>query len=203
VVVAGLTGGIASGKSFVSSLFASYGAGVVDADVIAREVVKSGSKAWQLIREQFGESVLLEDGSINRDLLGSIIFSDPEKKAQLNGLVHPAVIEEMEVSLREMLSSGRYGLVICDVPLLIETGMYRDYREIILVSVPREIQIQRLMLRDRISQEDAMMKISSQMALDDKKRYATILIDNSGSREETAEKALAAYEYLSRQHVRK
>jgi len=196
VVVAGLTGGIATGKSTVATLLESFGAVVLDADKIAREVVEKGTPAWQKIREHFGSEVFNEDGTINREYLGSIIFSDRKKKELLNSLVHPAVFEVMAERLRMLQARGVGTVVICDVPLLIETGMERDFSEVILAFVPEELQIERLMSRDRISREEALKKIRSQMPIEEKRKYATIIIDNSGSIEETSKRTLEVYKYL-------
>lgn len=196
MVVAGITGGIATGKSTVSRVLASCGAVVVDADVIAREVVRKGTPAWEAIRDRFGREVLGPDGELDRDLMGSIIFSDPLEKEHLNAIVHPAVYREMDLRIEAARSKGPDAVVICDVPLLIETGMYKAYREVILVYVPEPIQIARLMDRDRITREQALLKVRSQMPIEEKKKYATMLIDNSGTVEETMGQAHAVYQRL-------
>jgi dephospho-CoA kinase len=196
VVVAGITGGIATGKSTVSLDLASFGAVVVDADRIAREVVRKGTPVWQDIRDRFGEGVLATDGELDREAMGSLIFSDPAKKGLLNSIVHPAVYREMDLRIEEAKASGDGTVVICDVPLLIETGMYKGFKEVILVYVPEAVQIERLMARDRIAREQALLKVRSQMPIEEKKRYATMVIDNSGSLDETTEQALSVYRRL-------
>lgn len=196
MVVAGLTGGIATGKSTVTSMFASYGAEVIDADRIAREVVRKDMPAWQRIKEHFGHKVFLEDGQIDREYLGSIIFGDTEKKELLNSIVHPAVFSQIDERLKELKSKAYDSVVICDIPLLIETGMYRDFEDIILVYVPEHIQIERLKARDGISRKEALRKIRSQMSIEEKKQYATMVIDNSGPPEVTAEKATETFRLL-------
>lgn len=193
MVVAGLTGGIATGKSTVAALFASFGAAVIDADRIAREAVRNGSIAFKQIVDHFGRGVLLPDGEIDRDFLGRIIFGDPRQKDVLNRIVHPEVFREMNRRIGELKSEAEDRVVICDVPLLIETGMYRDFDEVILVYVPEPLQIRRLMERESIPRQEALRKVRSQMPIEEKKPYATIIIDNSGSRKETAEKARAVY----------
>lgn len=198
MVVAGLTGGIGTGKSTVASFLESFGAVILDADRIAREVAEKGSPVCRSIREHFGSEVFHEDGTIDRERLGSIIFGDPEKKELLNSLVHPAVFEVMAKRLGELQARADDTVVICDVPLLIETGMHRDFSEVILAYVPEEIQIERLMSRDRISREEALKKVRSQMPIEEKKKYATIAIDNSGSIEETSERTLEVYKYLKK-----
>jgi dephospho-CoA kinase len=196
LVVAGLTGGIATGKSTVSSLLASYGAIVIDADRIAREAVRKGTPAWEGIREHFGKDMIARDGEIDRELLGSVIFGNQDKIDLLNSIVHPAVIRDIDLSIGSLKARGYSGIVICDVPLLIETGMNALYPEILLVYVPEPLQIERLMARDSISRETALKKVRSQMPIEEKKAYATLVIDNSRSLEETSGHALAAYSYL-------
>lgn len=198
MVVAGLTGGIGTGKSTVASFLESFGAVILDADKIAREVVEKGSPVCQRIREHFGSEVFHEDGTIDRERLGSIIFGDRKKKELLNSLVHPAVFEVMAKRLGELQSRADDTVVICDVPLLIETGMYHDFSEVILAYVPEEIQVERLMSRDRIPREEALKKVRSQMPIEEKKKYATLIIDNSGSIEKTSERALEVYKYLKK-----
>jgi dephospho-CoA kinase len=201
VVVAGLTGGIATGKSTVTALFASFGAAVIDADRIARDVVVRGRPAWQKIVEHFGTGVLRPDGELDRERLGGVIFSDKGQKDVLNRIVHPEVFREMDRRIRELGEESRAEVVICDVPLLIETGMHRGFDEVILVYVPEPLQIRRLMDRDGISRDEAVRKVRAQMPIEEKKAYATIVIDNSASREETAGAALRAYQYLQERAV--
>ncbi|MFY9398853.1 MAG: dephospho-CoA kinase [Desulfomonilia bacterium] len=196
MVVAGLTGGIATGKSTVSAFLASLGAAVIDADVIAREAVRPGSPAWTRIAEHFGDRVLLPGGELNRDLLGRIVFGDHRQKEILNRIVHPEVFREIESRIRKIEAEARRKVVICDVPLLIETGMYRSFEQVVLVYVPKRVQIARLEARDGISRRQALMKIRSQMPIEEKKAYATLVIDNSGSREETEKKAAEVYRFL-------
>ncbi|HON37351.1 MAG TPA: dephospho-CoA kinase [Deltaproteobacteria bacterium] len=196
MVVAGLTGGIATGKSTVSALFASFGAAVIDADLIAREVVARGSPAWEKIVEHFGTGVLRQDGELDRERLGGIIFSDAAQKDVLNRIVHPEVFREMDRRIRKLGEENRAKVVICDVPLLIETGMHNGFDEVILVYVPEPLQIKRLMDRDGISRDEALRKVRAQMPIEEKRAYATIVIDNSASREETAGKTLQVYQYL-------
>ncbi len=196
MVVAGLTGGIATGKSTVAGALASFGAELIDADRIARDVVRKDMPAWRLIREHFGPKALLEDGRIDREYLGSIIFGDDEKKSLLNSIVHPAVFEEINRRLLALKSHAGGAVVVCDVPLLIETGMHCDFEEVILVYVPFDVQVERLMSRDKISRDVALKKVNSQMPIEEKRQYATMIIDNSGSREQTYEQALSAYRHL-------
>lgn len=194
--VAGLTGGIASGKSTVSRMFRDAGAIIIDADEIAREVVTKGKPAWRKIRTHFGEEILLPDGEINRELLGKIIFHDHFQKKELNRMVHPFVFQRMEERIAGAESDNPDAIVILDIPLLIETGLYRNLSEIILVYIPENLQLKRLIARDHISEIDATARIRSQIPIDEKKKFASILIDNSSHFEKTKEKVLDIFQRL-------
>lgn len=194
--VIGLTGGIATGKSTVSAILKKAGAVIIDADRIAREAVKKGLPAYREIVEHFGESVLLPDGEINRSLLGDIIFNSPRKKQLLNKIVHPYVSKETHRQLQQIERTQPNTIVVLDIPLLIETAMDKDLSEVIVVYAAEHIQIKRLMKRDRLTQVDARARIRSQMPIEEKKRRATIVIDNSGTREETRRQTLEIYKSL-------
>ncbi len=196
MVIAGLTGGIASGKSTVSAFLEDAGAVIVDADKIARKVVQKGQPAWQEIVRAFGQSILLPDGEINRIRLGDIIFNDPAQKQALNRIVHPEVISETATRLAEIENNQPCAVVILDVPLLIESGMDAGLSDIIVVYVPESVQIERLMERDALSQAQAFARIRSQMPIEEKKKRATIVIDNSGSLENTRRISLTVYQHL-------
>lgn len=193
--IAGLTGGIATGKSTVAGFLAQAGATIIDADKIAHSVVRKGQSAWEKIVEHFTEAVLLPDGEINRVLLGDIIFKDAEQKNILNSIVHPEVFREMARQIDE--AAARPGtLIILDVPLLIESGMHGSLSEVILVYTPQSVQIRRLMERDRISEGDARARIDSQMPIEEKRVHATIIIDNSADLESTRRRSLDVYRQL-------
>jgi len=198
LVIAGLTGGIASGKSTASAFLADAGAVIVDADIIAREVVQKNRPAWLEIVRAFGRSILLPGGEINRFLLGEIIFNDPAQKQVLNRIVHPEVIAETATRLAEIEKNQPGAVVILEVPLLIESGMDTGLSDIIVVYVPEPVQIQRLIARDALTQVQAQARIRSQMPIEEKKRRATIVIDNSGSREDTRSISLTVYQRLKK-----
>jgi len=191
--VVGMTGGIASGKTTVSDMFRRLGAEIVDADILARQVVQPGSPVLNQIRERFGNDVICTDGTLNRPLLRERMIQSPELRQELNTITHPEIIRleqaEIEASTRE--------LILVDAPLLIESGSYERFREIILVYVTPEIQMKRLMKRDDLTREQASSFLSTQMELEEKKRFATYLIDNSGTLEETASQVVRLYEVLS------
>ncbi len=200
MVIAGLTGGIASGKSTVSAFLEDAGAVIVDADKIARKVVQKDRPAWRKIVDAFGRSILLPDGEINRILLGEIIFGDPAQQQILNRIVHPDVFAETATRLAEIENKQPGAVVILDVPLLIESGMDMDFSEILVVYVPESVQIQRLMARDRLTQTQALARIRSQMPIEEKKKHATIVIDNSGSRENTRNISMRVYQKLCKKN---
>jgi len=195
VFVAGLTGGIATGKSTVAGFLAQAGATIIDADKIAHSVVRKGQSAWEKIVAHFTEAVLLPDGEINRVLLGDIIFKDPEQKNILNSIVHPEVFREMARQIDA--AAARPGtVIILDVPLLIESGMDTSMSEVILVYTPEAVQIRRLMERDRLNEVDARARIDSQMPIEDKRAHATIIIDNSADLDATRARSIEVYRQL-------
>ena len=198
MIVAGLTGGIATGKSTVSAIFKSAGAIVIDADHIAREVVKKEKPAWNEIVDHFGRGILLPDGEINRPLLGDIVFNQPVKREILNDIVHPYVKKDIQTRLKQIEKDTPRAVVILDVPLLIEAGMHKGLEETIVVYAPEHIQLQRLRKRDKMSEDDALARIRSQMPIEDKKTSATIIIDNSGDRDKTREMTHKIFRYLKK-----
>ncbi|MFS0561046.1 dephospho-CoA kinase [Terribacillus sp. 179-K 1B1 HS] len=182
-IVIGLTGGIASGKSTVSELFREYDIPVIDADVVAREVVEPGEPALAAIVEAFGAEILLPDGTLDRPKLGSIIFPDPGKRETLNGIVHPVVRERMTAE-RDRLKP-LHPAVVLDIPLLFEGNQLHLVDKVVVVSVDFEVQLERLMHRNNLTEQEALDRIASQMPLADKVARADAIIDNNGSKEDT------------------
>ena len=197
--VIGLTGGIATGKSTVSIILKKAGAIIIDADRIARDVVKKGLPAYQEIRDTFGDNVLLPEGEIDRSALGDIIFNDPQKKQLLNRIVHPHVSKETNLQLKHIEKAHPHSIVILDIPLLMEAQMHQDLSDVIVVYVPEHTQIKRLMRRDGISEADARARVRSQMPIEEKKDLATIVIDNSGTRENTRKQTLEIFRRFKKQ----
>lgn len=181
----GLTGGIATGKSTVSRLLAERGAAIIDADVIAREIMEPEHPVLAAVSERFGPGVLNADGTLNRKKLGEIVFSNPEERKALEALTHPAIRAEMKQRMEELEAADPHRLVVADIPLLYESGLDPLFERIMVVYVPREVQLTRLMLRDGLSKEAAEQRINAQMDIEIKKERADILIDNSGGLEET------------------
>ena len=192
----GLTGGIATGKSTVSAMLKKAGAIVIDADRIARAVVKKALPAYREIVAQFGAEVLLPDGEINRNMLGDIIFKDRQKKQLLNSIVHPHVNKEVSRQIKQIQKTHPNAVIVLDIPLLIEAGMHNNLSEIIVVYTSQEIQIHRLMQRDHISEADALARIQSQIPIEEKKKQATLVIDNSGTIEDTRRQTLDIFKRL-------
>ncbi|EJV84746.1 MULTISPECIES: dephospho-CoA kinase [Bacillus] len=179
-VVIGLTGGIASGKSTVSEMFRELSIPVIDADVIAREVVEQGKPAYNKIVEVFGAEVLQQDGELDRPRLGSIVFYNEEKRLQLNKIVHPAVREEMNRQ-KEMYIKEGVQAVVLDIPLLFESKLTSLVDRILVVAVKPHTQLERLMKRNNFSEEEATARIQSQMPLEEKVKNADEVINNDGT----------------------
>ncbi|MBN3522875.1 dephospho-CoA kinase [Paenibacillus apiarius] len=175
----GLTGGIASGKSTVSSLLVERGALLVDADRIAREVVLPGSPVLDKIAELFGADMLLEDGSLDRKRLGEAVFANAEQRKALEGITHPAIRHEMKAQMNRLESERPDKLVVVDVPLLYESGLTAMFESVVVVYVPREIQLQRLMKRDGLDAVQAERRLQSQWDIEKKRALANTVIDNS------------------------
>ena len=202
MIVAGLTGGIGTGKSTVAAFFAEAGAVIIDADEIARDVVAKGRPAWSRIVAHFGRDVLLPDGDIDRKKLGAIIFNDTRQKAHLDRIVHPHVIAETEQQLKTIEMVQPQAVVILDVPLLIEAGMDRELDEVIVVYTPEAVQLERLMRRDRLTAAEGLSRIRSQMPIEEKKMRATVVIDNSTSPAVTRKRVLKVFADLQRRSCR-
>jgi dephospho-CoA kinase len=183
-VVIGLTGGIASGKSTVSNMFRNQGIRIIDADKISRDVVEIGEPAYQQIVKTFGQDILLDDQTINREKLGAIIFSNDKNRQQLNEIVHPAVRKEMLKQKQEEKEKNAKQVVL-DIPLLFESKLTHMVDVTVLVYVDEQTQLKRLMNRNCYSKEEAMMRIQSQLPLKEKVKLADVIINNNGSIEDT------------------
>ncbi|MBT2686452.1 dephospho-CoA kinase [Bacillus sp. ISL-37] len=183
-LVIGLTGGIASGKSTISAMFTDLGITVIDADIEARLAVEPGEKAYNDIVSHFGTEILADDRTINRSMLGEIIFNNEEKRLLLNSIVHPAVRERM-AQKRAKAEEANEKAVVLDIPLLFESKLTGLVEKIIVVYVDEKTQLKRLMKRNGFSEEEAYSRIKSQMPLKDKVSLADAVIDNSGSIEQS------------------
>jgi len=183
-MIIGLTGSIASGKSTVSKMLKQLGYPIVDADEIARLVVEPGTSVIKRIGETFGEEVLNEDGSLNRETLGGRIFGNVEEREKLNSIIHPAIREEMLRQREDHLTAGA-NTVIMDIPLLFESKLQSFVEKIIVVSVTPEVQAQRLIARNQLTETEASKRISSQLPMEIKEAGADAVINNNGTIEET------------------
>ncbi|MFJ8255809.1 dephospho-CoA kinase [Peribacillus asahii] len=188
--VIGITGGIASGKSSVSTYIRELGFVVVDADVAAREVVEPGEEAYYDIVKAFGEDILLPDGGIDRPKLGTLIFHDEDNRLRLNSIVHPAVRKRMKEQTEKAFQDGSE-TVFMDIPLLFESKLTYMVEKSLLIYVDEEVQLQRLMKRNDLSESEALARIHSQMPLVEKKALADAVVDNNGGLEETKQQVLA------------
>ena len=194
----GLTGGIASGKSTVARMLVEKGAVLIDFDELTREVEEPDKPAWREIVRHFGEAVLLPDRRIDRGKLGEIVFADPVKRRILNDIVHPAVFAEWRGRLTEIKQRQPDAVVLSDIPLLIEAGLEKMVDLVLLVCIPPEEQIRRLMARNGFSREEAERRISAQMPIVQKIPRADRVIRNEGSIEETAREVERIWEELRR-----
>jgi len=186
LTVIGLTGGIASGKSTVTALLKEKGAAIIDADKIAREIMSKGEPAWFEVLNYFGDEILNNDRSdIDRKKLAHIVFSDKAKLEVLNNITHPKIIEEIKRQVEEYKKAGKK-IIVIDAALLIETGLDKIADEVWVVAANEDIQLQRLMAREKdITKDEALKRIKSQMPLAEKLKFADRVIDNNSSIEET------------------
>lgn len=202
-ILLGLTGGIGSGKSTVASHLASLGATRVDADAIVHELQAPGEPVFEAILAEFGKEVRAPDGTLDRAALGHIVFRDSEARQRLGLLTHGPVVAEMGRRAQQALNAGS-PLVVLDVPLLFEgrrsgtgSGQAIDYEKTALVWIPAELQLERTVARDGCTEDEASRRISAQLPIDEKKKWADYVIDNSGTREETARQVEALYATLT------
>jgi dephospho-CoA kinase len=195
-MIMGLTGGIASGKSTVSALFVGKGARLVDADVIAREVMLPGHPVLAAAVQAFGNEILQQDGALNRARLGEIVFRDPEARQKLNDLTHPAIRQEIKNQMYTLEQANPQGLIIVDIPLLYESQLDNLFEQIVVVYVPREVQLTRLMERNGLSREQAEDRLRAQLDIEMKRSKADYVIDNSGDLAHTEQQVAGLWDRL-------
>jgi dephospho-CoA kinase len=196
MLVVGLTGGIASGKSIVAGIFKHLGARVIDADMVSRELVLPHTRCWKSITAYFGKGILNKDLSINRKKLASQIFSHPEKRMRLNRIIHPAIRKRIRQMITDIGRDDAVALVIVDAALLVETGMYRDYDKLVVVAADEHVQLARLMRRDRCSLTAAQRRLRSQLPLAPKMQVADYVINNQGSLAQTRRQTRMLFKLL-------
>ncbi len=180
----GLTGGIASGKSTVANMLRRLGAAVIDCDVIAHDVVAAGSEGARLVAAAFGAAAVGADGAMDRDYMGDLVFSDKTAKKRLEVLLYPLIFKRIDKALEHLAKTGE-SVAFLDMPLLYEVKYNACVDEVWLVYVPPAVQLKRLQERNGYTKEEALARIHSQMAMDEKKRLSPVVIDNSCSGEET------------------
>lgn len=196
MLVVGLTGGIASGKSVVARMLKELGARVIDADAISREVMSPHTACWEKLLEQFGEGILDADLSINRKKLAAEIFGNADKRALLNSIVHPFIKDRIDQMLAEIRRIDPCALVVIDAALLVETGQYRCYDKLVVVAACRNTQLDRVVRRDNLSRDEALQRVDAQLPLAEKEKVADYLIRNDGSREETRKQTERLFQAL-------
>jgi dephospho-CoA kinase len=185
MLIVGLTGGIGSGKSAVAEMFRQEGAEVIDFDHLARLVVEPGKPAWRDIVDYFGPRILSSDRTLNRVALAEIVFSDEESRKALEGFTHPRIFEKRDALLERIKGKDPLSVVVIDFPLLFELGLRNGLDEVILVYVPREVQIERVANRDNLAREAVEKRLKAQMPIEEKRSLSDYVIDNQGSLTET------------------
>jgi len=202
MLLVGLTGGIASGKSVVAARMAEHGAVVVDADRIAREVVEPGTPALARIAEEFGPGVLAADGSLDRAALGAIVFADQDRLAVLNGITHPAVRELSHRRFAQAAEADPDAIVVYDVPLLTEARGGDEFDVVVVVSAPEEVRIERMVSLRGMSRAEAERRIRLQAPEGDRRALADILIESGGTLEQTLARTDEVWQELRQRAVR-
>ncbi len=192
----GLTGGLATGKSFVGQAFAALGCCLIKADEIGREVMQPGGEAFEPVVREFGPVILASDGSIDRKLLASMVFDDPERLAALNRLVHPPVIRRQDQLMEEIAASDPGAIVVVEAAVMIEAGTHQRLDKVVLTVCREEQQVERAMKRGGLGREEALARIRRQMPLEEKRRFADYVIDTSETEEETLRQAREVYNLL-------
>jgi dephospho-CoA kinase len=194
----GLTGSIGVGKSFVASVFIELGCHVLDADHTAREVVMPGTPGLRALVDAFGQDILTADGTLDRKRLGALIFADESQRQRLNHILHPFIIARQDEILNAWEAEDPDGIGIVDAALMIESGGYKRFDKLIVVHCRPEVQLERLMLRDKLSLDEALGRINSQMPQEEKQKFADYLIDTSDGYESTRAQTEAVNQKLIR-----
>ncbi len=195
-----LTGGLASGKSFVGRALADLGCFLIRNDELGHQVIEPGGEAYADTVREFGTGILNADGTIDRRKLGSLVFHDPDRLAKLNALVHPPVRARTRRMLEEYAAAHPHGIAVVEAAIMVETGSYRNYAKLIVAVCGVEQQMERALARGGITREERLERLSRQMPLDEKLKYADYVIDTSGARENTLAQVRAVYEALLALH---
>jgi dephospho-CoA kinase len=203
MLIVGLTGGVASGKTIVSKILREEGAYIIDADQIAREMVQPHTPVWNDLISVFGKEILDKEGAIHRKKLAAIVFSDPQQRNLLNQMMHPRIKEEIDRRVEGIGQKDPEAIVVIDAALLVELGYHREMDKLIVVTSTVRQQIERLKEREGASEEEARKILSSQMILDEKLKVADFVIPNEGSLEETRRMAKEVFQELKRMVLQK
>ena len=203
MLVVGLTGGVASGKTAVSQVLREEGATILDADLIARELVQPHQPAWEELRRAFGDEILNPDGSVQRKKLAAQIFSHPEKREVLNAILHPRIRNEINARLSVIREKDPGAIVVVDAALLVESGDYEGMDGVIVVSASETQQVDRLREREGLSEDAARQILASQTSVEERFRVADFVIRNEGSLEDTRRRAKEIFQALKRMALRK
>jgi dephospho-CoA kinase len=198
MLTVGLTGGLASGKSFVGRTLRDFGCFLVQADELGHQVIEPGGEAYDGVIAAFGREILDDDGRINRRRLGAIVFASPERLEQLNALVHPPVRARSRKLIEEFAAREPDGIAVSEAAILIETGSYRNFDRLIVAMCSEQQQIERAMERDHLSRDQVLARLRRQMPLLEKVKFADYVIDTSGDKQRTVEQTRAVYESLRR-----
>ncbi len=196
MLLVALTGGIATGKTVVAQIFKQLGCYVHESDTLAHRLIEPEKPAWKAIVGHFGQRILNPDKTINRAVLGSIVFDDPQERRFLDGVLHPMVIQKKKDIVRRIENQGKHKIFISVAALTIETGFAEYFDKIVIVFCSRKTQLKRLMERDGIKQEEALKKIDSQMRPEEKLKAADYIIDTSGAMPQTIEQAEQVFRNL-------
>jgi dephospho-CoA kinase len=196
MLIVGLTGGVASGKTAIAEAFKEEGAYLINADQIARELVDSRAPAWKDLITLFGNEILEKDGSLDRKKLGARVFSDPQQRNLLNQTLHPRIMEEIDRRVKEIVQKDPDAIIVIDAALLIEIEAYRKMDKVIVVAATEKQQMERLRERDGLNQEGAQAILSSQMATEEKLKVADYIIHNEGFLEEAKKRAKEIFQEL-------
>jgi dephospho-CoA kinase len=192
----GLTGGLATGKSFVGRAFAALGCRLIKADDLGRAVMQPGGEAFEPIMREFGHDILAPDGSIDRNRLAAVVFNDPERLDALNRLVHPLVIRDQDRLLEEIAMQDSAAIVVVEAAVMIEAGTYKRLDRVVLTVCREEQQVDRAVQRGGLAREEALARIRRQMPLEEKRQVASYVIDTSGSEAETLRQVQEVYNLL-------
>jgi dephospho-CoA kinase len=192
----GLTGGIATGKSTVGAMFVELGCHLIDSDKITHELLEPGQEVHAAVVQEFGRGIVRSDQSIDRRLLGDLVFKDPQARAKLNSLIHPVVIQRQQEWLKDVETGDTNAVAIVDAALMIEVGTYKNYDKVIVVTCSPDVQRERLRTRSGLTDEQIDARIRSQMPMEEKVKHADFVIDNSGSMDITRQQVRQVFDRL-------